>query len=313
VKQTLRKILFLGESGSGKTFAARHFLALSTTLPVKLINDHTDNPLPPNYERIPWTAALKQRECNLFFEDLIACTKSERNILLRICNFNAHHKKLENVILISHDSTHQGLTAIYKHLTHVCLMASTMAMAKTLSSLLVEYKIPKSVRDVKVAEFQAAVGKEEHSYFVLEVKSGAFAKSPGSLASVMPITSTNTLQTAALSREALLAPYRKTAEHYLPMVTEEAAKCLSLFDFVMLSLPLHSLNPASLDFTLRDAKKGSIVTVSMFDYLLMITTQSAPTKPLLDLHSYIGKYSVLPRCFVANRHKKFAAANNSSL
>jgi hypothetical protein len=298
----------LGESGAGKSFAAKEFLALDRGRSVKLINDPTNDPLPPNYERISWEMALKQTDTNLLFEDLITCTKSELRILLKIANYNARHKNLSTVVFIAHDSQSNGIGPLMKHLSHVCLMTSSHSAAQTLASVLVAYRIPKGDRDAKIAAFLADVGKEEHSYWVLCVRTGAFARRPGSLAGVMDTHPTN-LKSAASTREELIAPYRKTAEHYLPMVTENHQKCLRLFDFLMRKTPLDSLHSDSLDFTLRDAKNGEIVTVSLFDYLVMITSQEPPTKPLLDLHSFLARFSPLPRCFITNSHKKFTSVD----
>ena len=308
----LRKILFLGESGAGKSFAAKQLLSLDGGRAVKIVNDNTNAILPPNYERISWQDSLKVRDCNLYFEDLITCTKQELEILLKIANFNTHHHNLFTVIFIAHDSQSQGIGPLLKHLSHVCLMTSNHSAGDTLSSMLVKFKVSKGDRDAKVAAFLADVGKEAFSYWVFDVRLNIFSKQPGSLTSDLPLQPSNpgsSQQSTALTREALIAPYRKTAENYLPMLTEEPEKCLSLFDFIFLKTPVNSIHPSTLDFTLRDARTKKLVVVSLFDYLLLLTSATAvPTKPLLDLHFYLARFSTLPLCFVANRHRKFTAA-----
>ena len=311
--RALQKILFLGESGAGKSWAAKELLALDGGRAVKVVNDHTNSVLPPNYERISWEDALSVSSCNLYFEDLITCTKHELEILLKIANYNTHHKNLFTVIFIAHDSQSQGIGPLLKHLSHVCIMTSNHSAGDTLASILVKFRVSKGDRDRKVAAFLADVGKEAFSFWVLDVRSMAFAKKPGSLASVMSAQSSSSpatsSQSVALTREALIAPYRKTAENYLPMVTENSVKCLSLFDFLLLRTPLQSLHPETLHFTLRRVGSGDVLTVSLFDYLLLITSETAaPTKELLELHFYLARFATLPVCFVANRHKKFIAA-----
>ena len=188
-------------------------------------------------------------------------------------------------------------------------MRASLTAATSLDSVLIGSKVSKPERDSKVAAFLADVGKEPHSYWVLDAKTAEFAKRPGSLAAVMPSPPPGQLP-PVVSREEQLAPYRKTAENYLALFfTENAKRCLAIFDFLMIRTPLASLNPSNLEFTLADKKTGGRrVVVNLFDYLHLLTSQLAPTKPLLDLHAYLGKYGTLPRCFIANRHRKFNAA-----
>jgi hypothetical protein len=65
---------------------------------------------------------------------------------------------------------------------------------------------------------------------------------------------------------------------------------------------------SDLNFTLRDAKTGKVVKVSLLDYIHTLTTQTPPTKEVLDLHAYIKRHVTLPRCFIANQHRKFVGA-----
>lgn len=244
---------------------------------------------------------LKIEHCNLLVEDLIGCTDKEVAILQKILNKNAHHFVLPTVILIAHDSNNNGIYPLIKHMTHVCFMAKRTS-ADSLGNVLSALKYPKAERLQKVDAFLADVGRVEHDYWVLDVNKGDFGRKPGSLQRPAVAAASVTSATAAEAREALLAVHRRTAENYLNLFSEDAKKALALFDFIMARAPLNSLGVGTLDYTLRDKKTGLVVRVSLLDYLHTLTTQTRPSRSVLDLHAYLHRYVILPRCFITNKH-----------
>jgi hypothetical protein len=299
-----RKILFIGESGRGKTTAARQLLA-GSRLSVAVVNDGTAGDPPEGYRRVDWKEVLRVRGCNVLAEDLIAVKKPQLEVLQRLLNFNAHHHELPNVILISHGATSNGIFPIFKHLTHICFM-TVGTVPKTVETVLGEI-LPKEARDEKVAAFETDPRNDAHGYWVYDVETRAFEPKPGSLAAAAaggypPPAAAGT----SGGRESLLAPYRKTAQTYLNLFSENPRRALAIFDFLMTKTPLQPLAVADLNFTLRDAKSGRVVSVSLLDYIHTLTTQTTPTKDILDLHSYLRRHVTLPRCFIANHHRKFS-------
>lgn len=276
--------------------------------PVKILNDNTEAPLPPGHQRIAWSDVLTVSHCNLIVEDLIACTEAELKILLKVANYNTHHKLLYTVVMIAHDSNNNGIFPLLKHMSHVCFMTTSRANSASVAAVLVELKVPKAERDAKVEAFLADVGQEEHGYWVLDVKTGAFERRPGSLLQTSDTVAAGDAPLAVVDRKSAVAPYRKTAENYLSLFSTDPKKSMAIFDYLMTKTPLHSLNPVDLNFTLRDQKKGGqVVRVSLFDYIHTLTTDVAPTQTVMDLHAYLSRYVTLPRCFIVNRHKKFAS------
>jgi hypothetical protein len=274
---------------------------------VKVLNDNTDGDLPEKYTRVSWEEALAARGCNLLVEDLIAIKKeTELKALQKILNYNAHHHALPNVILISHSATSTGLFPLLRHLTHICFMTS-QSTSPSILAVLGEFKVPKATREEKLAAFQSDLDHDPHGYWVLDVRTGQFGRQPGSLEQQAGgARPSSAAATAAGEREAALAPYRKTAETYLSLFSGDPKKALAIFDFLMIKTPLQPLSVADLNFTLRDAKTGLVVRVSLLDYIHTITTQTPPTKDVLDLHAYLSRHATLPRCFISNLHRKFA-------
>ena len=310
--------MFIGETGAGKSHAARDLLD-DEGLPVLLVNDHTDDRLRPLHTRIPWNLVLEAAHCNVLVEDLIDVTEKEVSVLQKIINYNAHHRVLPTVVFIAHSSSRTGAFTTLKHMTHFCFMTKRSSAA-SVAHVLQLFKIRKTDAAEKLDAFLADLGRVERGYWVLEVETGKFGRKPGSLA---PGVAAGSLDPSAAStpstpsptllqkREALLPAYRKTAEAYLPLLVgggvggDGGKKAMALFDFLMIASPLESLNAGNLDYTLRDAKTGRVVRVSLFDYLHTLTTQARPRRDVLDLHAYIGRHITLPRCFIVNKHPKF--------
>ena len=182
-------------------------------------------------------------------------------------------------------------------MTHLAVM-SKRTSAKSLVAALGVYSISKEERQSMLDAFLADVDIVKHGYWVLDVSSKQFGRSPGTLGPQGPPS-----QIAATENK--IAPYRKTAEIYLNHFSVDSKKCLAIFDFLMVKVPLQSLNPETLDFTLRDQKTGRVVGVSLLDFLCTITTETPPTRAVLDLHGYLARYARLPRCFITNKHPKF--------
>jgi hypothetical protein len=294
-----RRIMFVGETSSGKSTTARALLA-PTGLPIKILNDRTTGPLPKLHQRVSWEEALAAKDSNLIVEDLISCKPAELAMLQELLNWNAHHLVLPNVVLITHSCQSNGIFPLLQAMTHLAFM-SKRTSAKSLVSALGSYSISKEERQSMVEAFLADVGVIPHGYWVFDVGSKQFGRGPGTLAPLPPPPS----QIAASPAD-LLAPYRKTAELYLNHFSGDSKKCLAIFDFLMVKVPLQSLNPVTLDFTLRNQRTGGVVGVSLLDYLCTVTTQTPPTRDVLDLHSYLARYSKLPRCFITNKHGKFS-------
>jgi hypothetical protein len=295
--------MFVGETNSGKTTAVRQLLT-AEGLPVKIVN-HRDptEVLPDGYTRISWEDALKAKDCNLIVEDLIACKKPELEKLQEILNYTAHHQTIPTVVLITHSCTSNGIFAVLENLTHMCFMA-VRTSSKSVLNALRSYNVSKTEQRRMLDNFLADAGLVPHGYWVLDVKTMQFGRHPGALS---PPAGSRAAVAVSVSEgpEAKLAPYRRTAETYLNHFSVDPKKSLAIFDFLMTKAPLTSLNPVNLEFTLRDVKSGRVVGVSLLDYLNTITTQLSPSRTVLDLHVYLRRHVTLPRCFIANRHKKF--------
>jgi hypothetical protein len=282
-------------------------LLAGNRLPVAVVNDGTTKDLPEGYRRVDWKEVVTVRDCNVLAEDLIAVKKPQLEVLQRLLNFNAHHHDLANVILISHGATSNGIFPLFKHLTHICFMTDG-TVPKTVETVLGEI-LPREARDEKVAAFEADPGSVAHGYWVYDVGTRKFEPKPGSLAAPGSVPAAGLpTATSGGGRESLLAPYRKTAETYLNLFSENPKRALAIFDFLMTKTPLQPLAVADLNFTLRDAKSGRVVSVSLLDYIHTLTTQTTPTKDILDLHAYLRRHVTLPRCFIANHHRKFSVA-----
>jgi len=302
--------MFIGETRAGKSHAARDLLD-AEGLPVVVVNDHTKDPLRPGYRRISWSEVLEVVHCNVLVEDLINVTPKEVAVLQQILNYNHHHHVLPTVIFIAHSSTKTGAFTTLKQMTHFCFMCKRSTVS-SIVDVLDLFKFSKADSKAKVDAFLDDLGKTERTFWVLEVESGKFERQPGSLARSIsrpaapaPIAAAPDATPAQKREQALLA-YRKTAETYLNLFSLEAKKALAIFDFIMAKTPLQALNPADLNFTLRDKKSGHVVNVSLLDYLHTLTTQTKPSRGVLDLHAYLAKHVALPRCFITNDHPKFA-------
>lgn len=297
--------MFIGATGAGKSYAAQELL-VAEGLDVVVVNDASDKVWPQKFRRISWGEVLKATNCNVLVEDLINVTDKEVAVLKLLLNYNAHHKVLPTVIFIAHSSNGTGAYTILQNMSHFCFML-LRSSATSLSSVLRVFEFGKPEIRAKKNAFLSALESSAQGYWVLEPDTGKFEPSPGSLArSGGGAGGGGVVSARGGGREQALTLYKKTAQKFLALFCPETtARALAIFDYVMDKVPLHNLSPDDLNFTLREKKSGTVVRVSLLDYLHTVTTQVKPSRAVLDLHAYFARYVTLPRLVVANAHPKF--------
>jgi hypothetical protein len=279
----MRKILFIGKSGSGKTVAAGK-LASAGSLPTFVLNDRVEKKDDDRqFFPVDWSEVSDLSNAQLIVEDLISCDPSQISCLQKICNFSAHHSKLPLVILIAHSITKNNIFCLLQYLTHVCFMKSRSTV-RSLSHILHHYQFAKEERDRMIADFLADRGK--WGYWTLDVEEGSFKRDKGGDVQDLQVDS--------------LGDYMRTAREYLGLFCPERDKALAIFRYILRKIPLQSLSASDLTLNLREKSSKQPRRLSLIDYLHSVTTDEQPSEDVKLLHMYISKYVSIPDCFFTN-------------
>jgi hypothetical protein len=83
----------------------------------------------------------------------------------------------------------------------------------------------------------------------------------------------------------------------------EPQRALKIFEFIVGAIPPKSLGPTTLVLTLKSTSgSGSVVKISLLDYLNALNSDERPGVDISKLHLYLLRRLSLPRVFVQNAH-----------
>lgn len=285
----MKKVLFIGRSGSGKSTAASKLVS-SNSLPTYVLNSSSGGSQKEEERKffpVEWSEVSELRSANVIAEDLIACDASQLATLQHLCNYACRHQNLPILVMVCHTATSNNIFPILQCVTHVSFMCGR-ASAKSLRTVLSQFNYKKEERDKMVEDFVADRGVGgAYGYWTLDVEGESFQRDPAGDAPEVKLDS--------------LATYRKTAVNYLGLFCPEREKALAIFDYIVRKLPLQELRSSDLTMDLRDRESGRIKSHSLIDLIHAVTSEDVvPTPDVLRLQAHLSKYVVVPSCFFAN-------------
>lgn len=282
----MRKILFIGKSGSGKSVAAARIVS-SNSLPTYVLNSPSSQKEDQlKFFPVEWSEVSELRSANVIAEDLIACDASQLATLQNLCNYACRHHNLPILIMVCHTATSNNIFPILQCVTHVSFMRSR-SNAKSLRTVLAQFNYKKEERDKMLEDFLADRGGGQYGYWTLDVEGETFQRDPAGDAPEVTLDS--------------LSSYRKTAVNYLGLFCPEREKALAIFDYILRKLPLQELRSSDLTVDLREKESGRLRSHSLIDLIHAVTSEDVvPSPEVLRLQAHISRYVVVPSCFFAN-------------
>jgi hypothetical protein len=289
MKPSYSSSFVLGRSGSGKTVAAAELLEAEGR-PMHVVNGE---PPSPSFTVCKWSEVLQLSKCSLLVDDLVSVSSANLAILQTLVNVNARHKDVV-VILVCHSLVKNNIYSLMSFVTQVNFTMGR-SNARSIGLVCDYFRVSKQQRDQYVETFLA--DKAEYGYYVFSTGTLSFTKHGKS--GVGAPSSSTAASTSAPACEAALR-LRETAENYVTLFCQEPQKVLAVYDFIVPRIPVHALK-ADLTLSLKNKGSGQMVQLSLLDYLQALNSKERPSRQILSVHAYVGKYVTLPRMFVQNR------------
>ena len=287
----MKRILVLGASGGGKTWAVRKLLEGSPR-----VYDVNSATVDPRYESATWAEVNEKYDCAVVSDDFFDLAGDDVKHLHKLLNYTARHHRVSPVVLVAHGVTKINIHFIIKHMDEVwfTLNKQNAPLVGTVCSALV---FPRAVKNGFISKNLAEPG--EFGIFVLNLQKRTFERLPESEGVGGGAAGGVAVVAGGAVRD--LEPYRRTAEAYFPHFCVDPARSLLIFNYIMTKLPLASVDSSDLTIKLQKKESGAELKLSLLDYILALTNESRPSSEMISLHRYVGRHVQLPRCFVRNR------------
>lgn len=305
-------VLFLGVSGSGKSYALKQIVqqlvaqAPSTT--IYTVNVRDEEYLSNVTKRIvPATFATLNSVKNdsiVLVEDIINLTNKEEARLRELLNWDAHHKSLK-VFCVAHNIFKTKLFNTLSYFQFV-VFTSSFGNLKLLKNCLSYFQLEQNVSQKWLDKFRT-YNNAKGIYFYYCAAGRNFFATDNLNSSVRRILLGNAdeIKHPAGSKDEVndIEKLQNRFELFLKG-REQAQSAAALFSIVIncVSLKNVRLHDLTLAFAL---KNGGIKRVSLVDYInqLLMNPPPGQTPPtdLLALHKYITKHCTIPEIFVRNQ------------
>jgi energy-coupling factor transporter ATP-binding protein EcfA2 len=288
-KKTKRKqetVIICGRSGSGKSSLTKK-LTKGIGAPVHIINDRTNS---TGFKSTGWEDACKLKNACLIFEDVIGATKTEFKILQNCLAFSNNHLNLTPIYILVHSLLNNGVHGLLSYVTHVIITA-VKANVSSLNVALQYFRFDKAERAEFLSRFLRVA--EPFGHFVLDIEKRSLVYvGPNSTAGKQTPTLEGSMTDSSSSSQ--------SANRFLSLLPE-SGKALAIYDLIRPKLKEANLDAEDLTITLKSARLGKRVRISLIDYIFALTTPDAEvSKEISLLHRYISAKVVLPICFVGN-------------
>jgi hypothetical protein len=290
VKQGAQQtILVCGKSFTGKTVLSRSLVA-GLGRPVYIAND----PSPPKpFRKVSWDKLAEIRDAAVILEDVISCTDAEFKMIQHLMSYAAHHSGISPAVLICHSVLKNRIHAVLGYVNYI-YFTLTPSNATSIGAALRYFRFTKEEQEAMIKRF---LGETKGTYgsFCLNVEERTFEKMDGK-----PVSLGSNDKVAPAVPKRSRDDFVRAAERFLPLLPEPKL-ALAAFEIIVRKIPLASLSPDDLSIELRLAESGGKLTLSLIDYLNVLTTNSRPSTDMFRLHRYIRKYVTVPDFFRKNR------------
>ena len=284
-------ILICGQSGSGKTYAARA-LAEERGNPVVLLNSKSSD----EYDGLEviegdWdTICFDAPRLTYIVEDISGLSKKNKEAVTRLtCHASRHNSS--TVILITYQINCTGISAFISHLTTV-LFTSAKINSRSLAKVLRHFSYPD---EAAVMALFSRLGKRD--YLRLEPQrqaSGVQSFEPSSHATDSE-EDDDDKPTASFDVEKCWLYFKHR---------EDADCCRMLLAFLSENLPAGCVRPKDWSIAGKDEDESDL-RVSLIDYVAALRTPKEKPSPDVEaLHEWIVSNYCLPGVLVANARLK---------
>ena len=304
-------VLFLGNSGSGKTYGLKQVLNVlqkkTPGLPLYTINvkDHEYAKDFKRHRAIDFSQVSKiGANSVVVIEDIINLTAKEELIFRHLLNWDAHHKKIK-VFCVSHNIYKTNIyntVTFFKFIVFTSSLGNLFVMNKVFSYLTVKPEILSDWQE-RIRSFEGKKGV--YFYFDNEQRK---------------LFATNDLTNFKASREIGSADFAGSAGHGEPGLKKQrdilqqrfqmffkgrknAPQAFAVFSIINECLDPRHINPV--DLTLQFRSGTELKGVSLTDYIdcmLDPDPKNYPCKDYAVVHNYVSKHCKVPAIFLLNKN-----------
>ena len=231
--------------------------------------------------------------------------------LQELLNFQAHHRRVNPVFIISHSLHRQNISGLLCAFSHVYISAYK-ANIRSLQQLMTYYVFEKEEKQMHMKTL--LLWKKPFSHFVLDVETREFKMKtypyvgPNQIA-VSSEGKKNSNKKSALYQGRKMTTRDATAHEraYRFMgdkLVKNSEKALALFDLIYPKLQRQSIDVETLTVTLQKKKNGEATRISLIDYIAtLVDVKREPTVLISLFHKYVVTvcHVMLPNTYLANK------------
>ncbi len=289
-------ILFLGPSGSGKSFGAS-LLCKRLGNPVVVLEGPVDTYKEKNSKvtAVSWDELpMKKRNITYVLEDLHRLKATTRETVAILTNYVSRHFQ-SAVIILAHSITGNGIFSILHFLTDI-YVTSNQINIRPLRTLLRHFYYDDAAEVER--KFLALKGG---GYLHLQPQQRTCVALDSDLDIVKARDDTPVGRTpspevppAAFDRDKLVAFFA-----HLPQKSQYA----NLADYLLRIIPPNSVNNDDFSVSFRNKKK-TIQKFSLIDYLHYLMSEEIPPRKILSFQRHLTRRACFPLSLVRNDHMK---------
>lgn len=303
-------VLFLGSSGSGKSYALKEILQKLEPKIVYAINvrdseyvENLKNVISWSFEKVE---KIKENSV-VVVEDIIALNKKQEEQLRQLLNWHAHHKKLK-VFCVSHNIFKTSLyncLSYFRYIVFTSALGNLHLFKQTFANY---FQISPEIVyswQLKVQKFAGAQGV----YFYFCTGTRIFyatnnigdSKSSKELGRAEPLEGGEKGKTEEQNKQREIL--QKRFEIFFKG-RKNAAQANAVFSIIVNCIDPQHITPVDLTLTFNSTRGGK-KNISLPDYidsLLQNDSKRPPTVDQIVVHRYVNSKCKIPDLFVLNRH-----------
>ncbi len=288
-------VLFLGPSGTGKSFGASllcrrigHRVTV-TNGPTEVYEKWNDQVDATPWEELP----LDDDRVTYVLEDLHRLKESSREVVATLLNYTSRHR-FSTTIIIAHSFMSNGLFSLLNFLTDVYVTSNNVNL-RSLRVLLKHFYYENANEVV-----ECFLKLPPHHYLHLRPQQLSFASltsrlDPASSACAPPAASdpSGAVKTT-LDKDDLIKYFS-----HLP----DSQQYANLADYILRILPAECITAKTLSVSFRNKKK-EIKTLSLVDYLHFLMSKEKPPAPFLAFQRHLLRTACFPSTLIRNEYMK---------
>ncbi len=281
-------VLFLGPSGTGKSFGAallcRRIGHRVTVIngPTEVYEKWNDRVDTTTWEELP----LDDDRVTYVLEDLHRLKDASREVVATLMNYTSRHR-LSTTIIIAHSFMANGLFSLLNFLTDIYITSNNVNL-RSLRVLLKHFYYENANEVV-----ECFLKLPPQHYLHMRPQQLSFVAVTSRLDSAEEPDSQGP-ESAPLDKDDLIKYFS-----HLP----DRQQYANLVDYILRILPPECITAKNLSVSFRNKKK-EIKTLSLVDYLHFLMSEERPPAPILAFQRHLFRTACFPSTLIRNKHMK---------